>query len=291
MENIISELRAAALKEKIKKPNFKTKIGREFLAFYLQTKFKQILLFDKKAEKHLFLEAKNGFLNTFFERLIEEPEKRIMIGITGESACGKTTICNKIRDLIDKFNLPVTLLSTDNYFNDISALIIKYGSFDALRDNGYDVDAPTSFQLDLLEKDLLKLAYGEDIRAPQYLVNGTGISIPLAIPVKSSKIIVVEGLCSLYESISDIFDLKIYVEIDEKIRKKRFLKRASDRNQDKENALKHWEYLNNSGDKYIKVLKDKCDIVVSGECDLDYFRDIIEYLKLITNNFHDSIDD
>ena len=33
--------------------------------------------------------------------------------------------------------MPVTVLSTDNYFNDISALINKYGSFDNLRDNGY----------------------------------------------------------------------------------------------------------------------------------------------------------
>ena len=36
--------------------------------------------------------------------------------------------------------MPVTILTTDNYFNDISELIKVYGSFDALRDNGYDVD-------------------------------------------------------------------------------------------------------------------------------------------------------
>ena len=275
MENIISELSNAALNEKIKKPNFKSKIGREFLAFYLQTKFKQILLFDKKSEKHLFLEAKEGFLSKFFERLIEEPEKKILIGITGESACGKTTICETIRKLSDEFNLPVTLLSTDNYFNDISDLIKKHGSFDALRDHGYDVDAPTSFQLDLLKEDLIKLSLGNDIKAPQYLVNGTGISVPNSIPVKSNKIIVIEGLCSLYGDLSDLFDLKIYVEVDNKIRKKRFLKRAQDRNQDKENALKHWEYLNKSGDKYVKIMRDKCDFIVSGECDLDYFKDII----------------
>ena len=36
--------------DKIIKPDFSKKTGREFLAFYLQTKFKQILQRDKKAE-------------------------------------------------------------------------------------------------------------------------------------------------------------------------------------------------------------------------------------------------
>ena len=43
-------------KDKIIKPDFSTKTGREFLAFYLQTKFKQILSHDKKTEKPIFKE-------------------------------------------------------------------------------------------------------------------------------------------------------------------------------------------------------------------------------------------
>jgi hypothetical protein len=35
-------------KERIFKPDFSSKSGRELLAFYLQTKFKQIFLYDKK---------------------------------------------------------------------------------------------------------------------------------------------------------------------------------------------------------------------------------------------------
>jgi uridine kinase len=54
--------------------------------------------------------------------------------------------------------MPVTILTTDNYFNDISELIAKFGSFDALRDNGYDVDSPSSFQLDILKEDLEKIS-------------------------------------------------------------------------------------------------------------------------------------
>jgi len=126
---------------------------------------------------------------------------------------------------------------------------------------------------------------GHDVTIPQYLVNGTGISRPNSIPVKTNKIIIVEGMCSIYDYISDIFDVKIYIELDENERRRRFLNRATSRNQDSANALKHWQYVLEAGKKYVQSNKYKCDIVINGECDLDYFSSMIEYINLITNNF------
>ena len=156
--------------DKILKPDFNQKTGREFLAFYLQSKFKQILAFDNKAEHPIFTSIKHDFINRFTKRLVQNPAKRIMIGITGESASGKSTICNEIKRVIEKFDMPVSILSTDNYFNDISALIKKFGTFDNLRDNGYDVDSPNSFQLDILRADLESISQGNDIYTPEYLL-------------------------------------------------------------------------------------------------------------------------
>lgn len=273
---------------KIQKPNFETRIGREFLAFYLQTKFKQILNWDKKSERHLFLNIKEDFIQRFLQRLINSPKEKIMIGITGESASGKSTICDEIQKCITRLNLPITVLSTDNYFNDISSLIQKYGNFDALRDAGYDVDAPENFQLELMAENLKSLKNGCDILAPKYLVNGTGVSVPQSLPVNSKKIIVVEGMATMFEPVKDIFDIKVYIDIDFKTRKKRFLGRAKCRNQDKENAFKHWEYVVQAGQKYILPSKDICDIIVNGECDLDYFSKMLEFINQVTNNFCES---
>ena len=72
--------------DKIIKPDFSTKTGREFLAFYLQTKFKQVLAHDRKSENPIFLEVNPAFISKFSRRIIENPTKRILIGITGESA-------------------------------------------------------------------------------------------------------------------------------------------------------------------------------------------------------------
>lgn len=272
--------------EKIYKPDFALKSGRELLVSYLQTKFKQILDFDKNAKQPVFVEVRYDFLEKFSQRLISKPNKKIMIGITGESASGKSTICRSISDVISHFGMPVTILTTDNYFNDISDLIQKYGSFDALRDNGYDVDSPESFQLDILKEDLENISMGNNIYSPEYLINGTGVSIPKAKFVPSNKVIVVEGMASMYDDVKEIFDIKVYVETDLEIRKERFLKRAyTERNQALDEAKKHWEYILGAGDKYVKPAREEADIILNGDTNLAYFCQILEYIYTITNNF------
>lgn len=272
--------------DKILKPDFNQKTGRELLAFYLQSKFKQILAYDKHRETPIFKYVNPNFISRFTKRLINNPSRRLLIGITGESASGKSTICHEIKNVIGQLNMPVSVLSTDNYFNDISDLIKKYGSFDNLTDNGYDVDAPSSFQLDLLKQDLEALAEGNTIMAPKYVPNGTGVSIPKAQMVCSDKIIVVEGIATMYEHVSDIFDVKIYIETDNDIRRERFIKRAmTERNQDEANTLKHWNYLISAGEKYVIPCREHADFVLEGNSDLRYFDQILEYIYTITNNF------
>lgn len=272
--------------DKIFKPDFNQKTGRELLAFYLQSKFKQVLSYDNSVNEPIFIDVKYDFIQKFSRRLITNPSKRIMIGITGESASGKSTICKELSNVIERFNMPVTILTTDNYFNDISELIKIYGSFDALRDNGYDVDSPESFQLDVLREDLDKISQGEDIYSPEYLPNGTGVSVPNAKFVPSNKIVVVEGMASMYKDLKDIFDIKVYVETDIDIRRDRFMTRAyTERNQDLDNAKKHWEYILVAGEKYVKPARNEADIIINGDTNLVYFRQILEYIHTITNNF------
>ena len=201
----------------------------------------------------MLLDYNPQFLDKFSERLINRFDDRILIALCGQSASGKSTICKQIQDCVEELNLPVTILTADNYFKDISDLIKKYGDFDSVRDSGYDIDSPDNFDLKLLKEDLVELQKGNDILSPEYLVNGTGKSKPKSIPVKSNKIIVVEGMCSIYDAVEDIFDIKVFVDVDENERKNRFMNRAKLRNQDEENALKHWDYITDNYRKSIDV--------------------------------------
>ena len=275
--------------DKILKPDCNLKSGRELLAFYLHSKFRQVIAYDSKCEAPLFKKVNPNFVSRFSRRLIDNPSKRLLIGITGESASGKSTICKEIKRTIEQFNLPVSVLSTDNYFNDISKEIKEYGGFDNLRDAGYDLDAPSNFQLDILKEDLIKLSQGVNIKAPMYLPNGTGVSVPNAQEILSQKLIVVEGIATMYEMVQDVFDIKIYVETDNEIRKSRFVSRAcKERNQDEENAIKHWNYLIEAGERYVKPFRNQVDVIIDGNVDLEYFSDILKYFHAITNNFENA---
>ena len=272
--------------DKLYKPDFSKKPGRELLAYYLQSKLKQVLAFDRKAAVPIFTEVKPDFIQKFSRRLVTNPKKRILISITGESASGKSTICRRIQEVAIKLNMPVSIFTTDNYFNDISALIEEFGSFDNLRDNGFDVDSPNNFQLELLQKDLEKISDGEDIFSPEYLPNGTGVSVPNSKPVAAKNVVVVEGMASMYIENLDLFDAKIYVETEDDVRKGWFLARAlNERNQDMANAKKHWDYIMEAGEKYVKPSRSQADIIINGLSGLDYFTLILEYIYTITNNF------
>lgn len=272
-------------KRKIKKPDFTTREGRQVMAFFLQREFEHILSFDKNKEHPFILKVKDDFISRFTKRMIENPNKRIMIGICGESASGKTTICKHIKKTVDNYGLPVEIISTDNYFNDISGLIKKYGSFDKLLETGYDVDSPGNFMTDLLKSDIEKLSNGIDVKTPQYLINGSGVSVPNSLPAKSQKIIAVEGLAAMYDNVYDLFDIKIYIDIDREEQKERFLARAASRNQNRENALKQLKYIREASEKYILPHKHKWDIIVNGSVSIPYFEQIVEYLYGVTNNF------
>ena len=138
---------------------------------------------------------------------------------------------------------------------------------------------------DLLKEDLKQLALGNDVMTPRYLINGSGVSVPKSLPAKSEKIIAVEGLAAMYDNVYDLFDIKIYIDIDREEQKERFLSRAASRNQNRENALKQLSYIRSASEKYILPHKHKWDIIVNGSVSIPYFEQIVEYLYGVTNNF------
>lgn len=272
--------------DKIVKPDFSTATGREVMAMYLYSKFKQILEYDKQSNSPIFKSVHPNFIPRFIKRLIQMPEKHFLIGISGESASGKTTICNTIKDVTERLDMPVEIMSADNYFKDISSLIVEYGSFDKLLASGYDVDSPNNFDLSQLFEDLNLLSQGKDVYIPKYLVNGTGKVVPKAVLKQAKKVIVVEGMATMYGDVADLFDLKLYVDIDPEIQEKWFVYRAqTSRNQNEENARKQLAYVREASKKYILPKKDNSDIIINGASSLEYFSQIINYIYTITNNF------
>ncbi len=258
---------------------------REVYAQHMLSEFNKLIETDKAQENPLVQKVNPSFITKFNNHIINNPNKPFLIAIAGESASGKTTICDTIKQSLDALNVPIEIMSADNYFKDISELIKKHGSFDKLLASGYDVDSPNNFNMEQLYTDLSELSEGKDVRIPQYLINGTGVVVPNAIPKKSQNVIIVEGMATMYGKVSDLFDLKLFIDIKPEIQEKWYIDRAkTSRNQNEENARKQLAYVREVSKKYILPKKNNSDIILNGGCSLDYLDEVIRNIYNITTS-------
>lgn len=250
----------------------------------LEKKIETILNNDAKRTNPVITRVPDGFVSSLANKILFSPYSCMTIGVTGESAAGKSTFVETVKSELENLqencchNL-LTKMSGDNYFNDISHEIKELGSFEALLYNGYNPDAPTSFQLTQMKKDIKQLLKGNQIKIPKYVINGTGVSIPNCVPKEPARIILGEGIAVLYPEIRDIFDIGIYVDIEENERKERFIKRAiEERHQDLEGAEKLWDTINESAKQYIRPTKKHADMIINGKASIEDFRAITREL-------------
>lgn len=129
----------------------------------------------------------------------------ILIGVSGGSGSGKTTISNI---LIERFkSKDVVLVKQDAYYKDFYNLSYE----EKCRIN---FDHPNSIEFELLKKHLIKLINGESIDRPIYDFK-THSRDKNSKKIYPSKIIIVEGfLIFAVPEIRDMFDVKIFVDTD-----------------------------------------------------------------------------
>ncbi len=233
--------------------------------------FDAIISNDKKRDVPFVQNIDKNFSQRIEEKLKNSPNTGITIGITGKSASGKTTLSEKFIKSLEEKGVNVTVIGTDQYFKDTSELVKKAGSFANLVESGYEFDAPDNFRLNLLAYHLVKLANGESVKTPFYVGDGSG-RCPLNVTKKEpNKVILVEGLAAHYPKVRDVVDAKIFIDIDEDVRKKRFLDRAPFRHPDWSIDQMTEQYIQTTkaADKYILPLKESADIVLNSASSTD----------------------
>ena len=274
--NLNSDPKAFAGRNLVFMGNLKPQITKNSLIDALNN----VLNEDVQSEKPVIKTVGENFIKNFAQKVTQNPNRNILIGLSGESASGKSEICNAIKEAATNLGVEIETISADNYFKDISALIAKHGSVVGVIDSGYDLDGPTNFDLELLRDDLKKLSEGKEVKIPKYSMDGTGISIPNAISKQPKKVILVEGLATLYEPVRSLLDAEIYVDIDAATQEARYIERAiATRNQTKEAALEQLKYVREAAAKYLLPKRNASDIIVDGASEIKRFANLIESLR------------
>ena len=136
-------------------------------------------------------------------------KKPIVIGITGGTGSGKSTIAREIYESFNEKN--ITMIEQDSYYKDQSNLEPE----ERVKTN---YDHPKAFDNDLLIEHIKSLVAGETIEKPIYDFSIHN-RVKETITVEPNQIIIVEGILIFEnERLRDLMDIKIFVDTDADVR-------------------------------------------------------------------------
>jgi len=180
-----------------------------------------------------------------------------IIGITGGTASGKTTVTDTIvKRLADK---RVAVIAQDSFYK---SLTIEQR--ESAKKSEYNFDHPEAFDYDLMYKTLKDLKTGKTIQVPIYdFISHTRST--QTVEIESADIIIIEGILVLYmKEMREIMDMKIFVDTDPDLRLIRRIKRdIADRGRELNGVLLQYEkFVKPSFDDFILPTKKHADIII-----------------------------
>lgn len=136
-------------------------------------------------------------------------EGPVIIGVTGGSGSGKTSVC---REIFKQFQgKSIMVLEHDSYYKDQSHM-----SFEERLETNYD--HPLAFDTDLLIEQLKQLMAGEAVDIPVYDYTNHTRSEEV-IHQEPKEVIILEGIMILEnQRLRDLMDIKIFVDTDDDLR-------------------------------------------------------------------------
>lgn len=238
---------------------------------------KQILEEDKLAVQPLFLKTSENLILNIARKVVQEKKRTFLIGITGESASGKTVfVDNTIKACVkDKKEGIYTVIRCDDYYKDTSKELIEAGSYEALFKTGFSFDTPDAIDLDLMKEHLLQLKAGNTVTSPKYDFV-TCVSDPNGDIKAPAKVVLTEGLYVLNNGLADIMDVKVYVFTPLEVIKDRWYKRAALRGKTGEAADLQFQDVNKTAQEYIRPNYQIADAVINGMVSQEYIQQITD---------------
>jgi uridine kinase len=140
----------------------------------------------------------------------------MIIGISGGTGSGKTTVANRILETVSADE--VVFIQQDLYYRNLKDMPLDYR-------NAANFDHPDALDNDLLINHLKKLRAGEPVELPIYDFR-THNRLPTTTRIESKPIVILEGILIFAEArLREQLDIKVFVDTPDDIRFIRRLRR------------------------------------------------------------------
>ncbi|ARJ40271.1 uridine kinase [Sporosarcina sp. P21c] len=182
-------------------------------------------------------------------------KKPVVIGITGGSGSGKTSVTKKIHEVFQGHS--VVVIEQDDYYKDQSHLVFE----ERLTTN---YDHPLAFDTDLLIQHIHQLINRQAIEKPTYDYTLHTRSAE-KVPVDSQDVIILEGILVLEdERLRDLMDIKLFVDTDSDIRIiRRILRDIHDRGRTVDSVVEQYvKVVRPMHNQFIEPTKKYADIII-----------------------------
>jgi uridine kinase len=183
------------------------------------------------------------------------PRRPYLIGVAGGSNSGKTTIAERLAELMDGEHL--SLIRLDSYYISRTDEPIEVRA-------AANYDHPDAFDWELLNDHLAALTAGASVEVPVYDYANHDRS-DRSVVVAPGRVIVVEGILVLWEQrLRERFDLKIFVDTPADLRIIRRLRRdVAERGRTTESILDQYlATVRPSHELFIEPSKRYADVIV-----------------------------
>lgn len=178
----------------------------------------------------------------------------IVIGVSGGSASGKTTVANRLKEVYES---SVELLSHDFYYHPNDEL-----EFEERTKLNYD--HPNAFDTQRLINDIKCLKQGIAIDRPVYSYT-EHTRLKATVRVNSTKVIIIEGFM-IFENaeLRELMDIKIFVDADADERLiRRIVRDVNERGRSLESVIN--QYINTvkpMHERFVEPCKKYADIII-----------------------------
>ena len=220
----------------------------------------------------------NNLINLINDPQTKERNRPYLIGISGGSGGGKTSVANLTHKSLGTYDS--LLFSMDTYYKDLTPEQERNLS-------NYNFDSPEALDLDLLYTHLNDLMHWKKIQMPTYDFS-TNKRKQYTEQIKPAKVIIFEGILAFYDKrMRDLMDLKLFIDLDDDIRlSRRIYRDIISRGREMETVLERYhKFVKTAYNNFIKPTKEYADIIIPRGGSNTIAIDLINYhLKYLVQN-------